>query len=36
MIYYIPDLHFGHKRVIEMDHRPFENIETMDKALIQL
>ena len=26
MIYYISDLHFGHKRVIEMDSRPFTSI----------
>lgn len=36
MIYYISDLHFGHKNVIAMDGRPFETIEQMDAALIRL
>ena len=35
MIYYISDLHFGHRNVIEMDDRPFESIEEMDAALIR-
>ena len=33
MIYYISDLHFGHKRVIEMDGRPFETIEKTEKGM---
>ena len=34
MIYYISDLHFGHRRVIEMDGRPFETIEQMDETIM--
>ena len=34
MNYYITDLHFGHKRCIEMDQRPFSSIEEMDETLI--
>lgn len=36
MIYYISDLHFGHRNVIGMDGRPFATIEEMDAALIRL
>ena len=36
MIYYISDLHFGHRNVLEMDGRPFETIEDMDEILIRL
>lgn len=34
MIYYISDLHLGHRRVIEMDSRPFETIEQMDETIV--
>lgn len=34
MIYYISDLHFGHRAVIGFDHRPYETVEEMDRALI--
>ena len=36
MVYYTSDLHFGHRKVIEMDGRPFETIEEMDETLIRL
>lgn len=32
---YISDLHFGHKNVIKFDHRPFFDVEEMDRMLIQ-
>ena len=35
MIYYIADMHFGHKNVIRFDNRPFADTEQMDKVLIQ-
>lgn len=33
---YISDLHFGHKAVIDFEHRPFSGIDEMDAVLIQL
>ncbi len=36
MNFYIGDLHFGHKSVIDFDHRPYADVEEMDQALIQL
>lgn len=33
---YIGDLHFGHKSVIKFDHRPFADVEEMDRELIRL
>ena len=32
--YYISDLHFSHKRVIEYDNRSFSSVEDMNNALI--
>ncbi len=36
MNYYTADLYFGHKGVIDLDHRPFETVEVMDEAMISL
>ena len=36
MILYTADLHFGHRSVIDFDHRPFSDVEEMDGALIKL
>lgn len=35
MIYYIADMHFGHRNVLRFDARPFESIEAMDETIIQ-
>lgn len=32
---YTSDLHFGHRNVINFDHRPFSDVEQMDRYLIQ-
>ena len=34
MIFYIGDMHLGHKKVIEYDGRPFSTVEEMDKVII--
>lgn len=34
MIYYIGDMHLGHKNVIKHDGRPFDSVDEMDAALI--
>lgn len=34
MNYYTADLHFGHANVINFDHRPFSDVEEMDRHLI--
>ena len=34
MNYYISDLHFGHKNIINFDHRPFFDIEEMEEVLV--
>ena len=34
MKYYTSDLHFGHKKIIEYEDRPFTSIEEMDEYLI--
>ena len=35
MIYYISDLHFGHKNVLRFDNRPFADVDLMDEVLIR-
>lgn len=34
MIYFTSDLHLGHRGIIEMQNRPFTNLEEMNRALI--
>jgi calcineurin-like phosphoesterase family protein len=35
MDWFTADLHFGHKRIIELCDRPFDNVDDMDRQLIQ-
>ena len=34
-IFFIADLHFGHKDVIAFDHRPFRDVEEMEEEMIR-
>ena len=34
MNYYISDLHFGHRAVLDFDQRPFFDVQEMDRVLI--
>ena len=34
MIFFTSDLHFGHSNIIQYEHRPFADVNDMDKALI--
>ena len=33
--FFIADPHFGHERIIQICERPFENVEDMNKQLIE-
>ena len=33
-IYFVSDLHFGHKNILEFCKRPFENVEDMNQKMI--
>ena len=35
MTYFTSDLHFGHSNIIKLCNRPFEDIDSMDAALIE-
>lgn len=32
---YISDLHFGHKAVLDFEHRPFSEVEEMDNQIFR-
>lgn len=32
--FYIADMHLGHANIIGFDHRPFADVEEMDRTLI--
>ena len=34
MIYYIADLHIGHKNAISFDNRPFRDVKQMEKVIL--
>lgn len=36
MIYYISDLHIGHKAAICFDERPFADIDEMEREIVRL
>ena len=35
MIYFTSDLHLGHRGIIRMQNRPFENVQEMNQVLIR-
>ena len=34
MIYFTADTHFGHRKIIDYEHRPFNSADEMDRAMI--
>lgn len=35
MVYFTSDLHLGHRGIIEMQQRPFSNVEEMNRCLLE-
>lgn len=35
MVYFTADMHFGHRAIINMQNRPFESVEEMDRVMLQ-
>lgn len=35
MIFYTSDLHFGHANAIKFDHRPFQDVQDMERQMIK-
>ena len=35
MVFFTADMHFGHRAIINMQNRPFESAEEMDRILLQ-
>ena len=35
MVFFTADMHFGHRAIINMQNRPFESVEEMDRVLLQ-
>ncbi len=35
MVYFTADLHFGHNAIINMQERPFESVEEMNRSLLR-
>ena len=35
MVYFTADMHFGHRAIINMQSRPFESVEEMNRVLLQ-
>ena len=35
MVYFTADMHFGHRAIINMQSRPFESVEEMNRVFLQ-